>query len=146
MNLITALEASRISEIKKNWCVFLNIEKALVENYFEWLDLKIHHPNKTLFGKGTLNFKNKSYDIELYYSPFLSYRYDRIYIKDKSIRYNDDIHLYKDMSLCLYHPIIDKPLLRGISLYKMIPWITEWIVLYEKYKQYGVWLGKEIKH
>lgn len=146
MNLITALEASRISEIKKNWCVFLNIEKALVEKHFEWLDLKIHHQNKAIFGKGTLNFKNKRYDIELYYSPILSYRYDRIYIKDKSIKYNDDIHLYKDLSLCLYHPIIDKPMLRGIPLYKMIPWITEWIVLYEKYKQYGVWLGKEIKH
>lgn len=146
MNLITALEASRISEIKKNWCVFLNIEKSLVEKHFEWLDLKIHHQSKVLFGKGTLNFKNKKYDIELYYSPFLSYRYDRIYIKDKSIKYNDDIHLYKDLSLCLYHPIIDKPILRGIPLYKMIPWITEWIVLYEKYKQYGVWLGKEIKH
>lgn len=146
MNLITALEASRISEIKKNWFVFLNAEKSLVEKHFEWLDLKILTNKKILFGKGTIYFKNKSYDIELYYSPFFNFRYDRISIKDKSIKYNDAIHLYKDMTLCLYHPIIDKPLFRGIPLYKMIPWITEWIILYEKYKQYGVWLGKEIKH
>lgn len=146
MNLITALETSRITDIRKNWFIFLNIEKTLVENHFEWLDLKINYKNKVLFGNGILNFKNKSYHIELYYSPFLSYRYDRIYIKDKSIKYNDNIHLYKDLSLCLYHPIIDKPLLGGIPLFKMIPWITEWIILYEKYKQYGVWLGKEIKH
>ncbi len=63
MNLITALEANRISEIRKNWIVFLNTEKALVENHFEWLDLKIHHQNKVLLGNGTLNFKNKSYGI-----------------------------------------------------------------------------------
>lgn len=146
MNLTTVLEVNRISEIKKNWFVFLNLEKALLESHFEWLNLNINYENKVLFGKGTLNFKNKRFDIELFYSPFYNFRYDRIYIKDKSINYNDDIHLYKDLSLCLYHPIIDKPLLRGIPLYKMIPWITEWIVLYEKYKQYGVWLGKEIKH
>ncbi|WP_203256511.1 hypothetical protein [Hyunsoonleella ulvae] len=146
MNLITTLEANRIYEIKKNWCLFLNTEKALVENYFQWLSLKIHNQKKLLYGKGNLKFNTKSYDVELYYSPFFNFRHDRIYIRDKSIKYNDDIHLYKDLSLCLYHPVIDKPLLSGIPLYKMIPWITEWIVFYEKYREYGVWLGKEIKH
>lgn len=146
MNLITALEPNRISEIKENWYVFLNIEKSLVEKYFKWLDLKILTNSKTLLGKGTLNFEKVIYEIEIYYSPFFNFRYDRVYIKNKSIKYNDDIHLYGDLSLCLYHPVIDKPLLRGIPLYKMIPWITEWIVLYEEYKKYGVWLGKEIKH
>lgn len=146
MNLITALEANRISEIKKNWYVFLNIEKSLVEKHFEWLDLRILANKKTLFGKGTLNFEKEIYEIEIYYSPFYNFRYDRVYIKTKSIKYNDDIHLYGDLSLCLYHPVIDKPLLRGIPLYKMIPWIIEWIILYEEYKKYGVWLGKEIKH
>ena len=50
------------------------------------------------------------------------------------------------MSLCLYHPIIDKPYLQCIPLYKMIPWITEWIIFYIQWKKYGVWLGREIKH
>ena len=52
----------------------------------------------------------------------------------------------KDLSLCLYHPIIDKPTFRIIPLFQMIPWISEWIVFYEQWKKYGVWLGKEIKH
>lgn len=146
MNLITALEERRISEIKRNWFVFLNTEKFLVEKHFEWLDLKISVKKRMLSGKGTLNLKGKNYNIELYYSPFFNFRYDRIYVKDKSIKLNNDIHLYNDLSLCLYHPVIDKPILRGLPLYKIIPWITEWIVYHDGYKKYGVWLGKEIKH
>jgi len=38
------------------------------------------------------------------------------------------------------------PAFRTIALFNMIPWISEWIVFYEQWKKYGVWLGREIKH
>jgi hypothetical protein len=144
MNLITILEAKNLVEHKNHWFIFLSIQKYLVEQHFSWLNLKIK--DKTLYGNGTLEVNGVNYYIEFYYSPFNEFRYDRIYIKDKTIRYNDNIHLYRDLSLCLYHPVIDKPKLQMIPLYKMIPWITEWIVFYNQWKIYGVWLGKEIKH
>lgn len=146
MNLITILEANIIAEHKKYWFIFLTIQKYLIEQHFSWLNLKIVDNDKTLYGSGLLQVNGKDYHIEFSYSPFYQYRYDRIFIKEKSIIYNDKIHLYRDMSLCLYHPIIDKPKLQLIPLYKMIPWITEWIIFYNQWKTYGVWLGKEIKH
>ncbi|GGD30459.1 hypothetical protein [Flavobacterium orientale] len=146
MNLIAILAENIKSNQKNQWYSFLQNEKFLVEKHFDWLSLNINIESKSIIGKGTLNMAGKSYIILLSYSPYHSYRYDRIYIQDSSIEYNNDIHLYWDKSLCLYHPKFDKPLLNTIPLYKMIPWISEWIVFYEQWKKYGVWLGDEIKH
>lgn len=128
----------------KNYQVFLTIEKYFVEQNFNWLKLELK--DKILFGNGSVNIGNKNYCIEILYSPFYPNRFDRIFIRENRLEFNDKIHLYRDMSLCLYHPIIDKPLLGFIPLYKMIPWISEWIIHYNEWKKYGVWLGKEIKH
>lgn len=144
MSLITTLENSVIHNYRKNYYSSIIVEKYLVEKHFDWLKIEIK--GKALFGTGILKIANKNYSIELIYSPFLPNRFDRIYIKDKSITYNESIHLYYDLSLCLYHPVIDKPLFKIIPLYQMIPWISEWCVFYEEWKKYGVWLGKEIKH
>jgi hypothetical protein len=146
MNLIAILEENIKSKQRKQWYSFLLIEKFLVEKHFEWIDLKINSENKSIIGKGKLNVEGKNYEILLSYSPFNQHRYDRIYINDTSIKFNNKIHLYRDNSLCLYHPIFDKPILNTIPLYKMIPWITEWIVFYELWKKYGVWFADEIKH
>lgn len=146
MSFIGILEDNIKTNHKNNWYLFLKIEKNLVEKYFKWIELSLGEKNKSLIGKGVLYFRSKKYEVLLSYSPFNKYRYDRIYINDKKIKFNDDIHLYYDKSLCLYHPIYDKPALNFIPLYKMIPWIVEWIVFYEQWKKYGVWLGNEIKH
>lgn len=146
MNLITTLEADLTARSRKNWYVFLIIQKAFVEQYFKWLKMEIKSEIKSLYGSGNLIVNGKNYRIEMYYSPFYDIRFDRIYIIDKSIQYNRKIHLYSDMSLCLYHPVIDKPIMQIVPLFKMIPWITEWIVFYNQWKKYGVWLNKEIKH
>ena len=147
MDLITILEGNIRKKNQQDWFPFLIAQKALVEKYFNWLNLSIDVKNKSLEGKGILNIGEKSYSIQLSFSPFFPYRYDRIFVQDKSIKYNDNIHLYAVvLSLCLYHPIIDQPVLNKIPLFKMIPWISEWIVFYEQWKKYGVWFGKEIKH
>lgn len=146
MDLITILEARHLSEQKKHWFIFLSIQKYKIEKHFNWLKLEIISKNKTLYGSGLLEVNGENYNIEIFYSPFNEYRYERIYIKNKSMLYNDQIHLYRDMSLCLYHPIIDKPKFRIIPFYQIIPWITEWIIFYNQWKNYGVWFGKEIKH
>ncbi|HTN21947.1 MAG TPA: hypothetical protein VL125_15810 [Pelobium sp.] len=146
MELITVLAENNRKHHQKEWDVFLNVQKFIIEMYFDWLKLSINSKTKILIGRGVLNIGGKNHSILLSYSPFYPNRYDRIYIDDKSIKYSDEIHLYRDMSLCLYHPKIDKPALQIIPLFKMIPWISEWIVFYVQWKKYGVWLGKEIKH
>ncbi len=133
-------------ENQKYWFSFLSVQKYLVEKNFEWIELQINHKSKALIGKGKLSIGEKKYEILLSYSPFHNHRYDRIFINDDQIEYRRDNHLYIDNSLCLYHPVIDKPLFQIMPLYRMIPWISEWIVWYEHWKIYGVWLGREIKH
>ncbi len=146
MSLITILEENIKKEHQKNWLLYLSCEKYLVESNFDWIELTISEKDKSLIGKGKLIIGSKSYGILLSYSPFHTHRYDRIYIDGATIKFSNSVHLYHDMSLCLYHPRIDKPLFKPVHLYKMIPWIAEWIVFYEEWKKYGVWLGKEIKH
>ncbi len=146
MRITTILERNIKTLHQRDWFTFLFVQKLLVEKHFDWLNLYLNSHSKSLIGKGKLVVDNKKYKVLLSYSPFHDYRYDRIYIDDKAIKYNREIHLYRDLSLCLYHPIIDNPSNLTIPLFKMIPWICEWIIFYEQWKKYGVWLGKEIKH
>lgn len=140
------LEGDIKRDHQKSWFAFLNLQKNLVEKHFEWLNLKIDLKERILVGHGTLNIEDKPYKIKVFYSPYYKYRYERIYIENQSIKYNDAIHLYKDLSLCLYHPTVDQAIFNKIPLFKIIPRIGEWIVFYEQWKKYGVWMGKEIKH
>jgi len=146
MNLIIALEDNIIKSQRENSLIYLHVQKYFVEKYFSWISLEVIPSERKLYGNGMLSLGTDRFHVEVNFSPFYPYRYDRIYIKDKSIKYNDNIHVYRDLSLCLYHPLIDKPLLGSIPLYKLIPRISEWCVCYKEWKKYGVWLGKEIKH
>ncbi len=146
MDLTTILGNDIVRNHQKNWYIFLSIQKNLAEKHFSWLTCAIDINSKKLLGKGSISLGEKKYNIVFSYSPFHSSRYDRIFIADKSITYHKSIHLYADLSLCLYHPRIDQPLSRRILLLDIIPWITEWIIFYEQWKKYGVWFGKEIKH
>lgn len=132
---------------KDNWVGFLGYQKYMVEKSFDWIKLRVDTQSKQLKGEGILFLNQKRYEIALSYSPFNGfYRYDRIYIDDKHIKYSSGNHMYPDGTLCLYHPTADKVGVQIIPLYRMIPWISEWIILYEQWKKYGIWLGPEIKH
>ncbi|TKB99144.1 hypothetical protein [Pedobacter cryophilus] len=133
-----------ITECRKNYQEFLFVQKALVESYFPWL--KVVVKNKLLIADGTLEMFGKSYNVSITYSPFYEYRFDRIFLRNAGIKFNSAIHVYSDLSLCLYHPKIDMPLFKTVSLVDMVSWIPEWCVHYQEWKKYGVWLGKEIKH
>lgn len=146
MNHITTLEEIVRKNHQANWELFLSLQKDLVEQNFDWIKLKVDKKNKQLLGKGDLNLGNMNFSVILSYSPFNPSRYDRIYLIDNKLEYHRDIHVYGDLSLCLYHPLIDQGPFQKISLVKIIPWISEWIVFYLQWKKYGVWFGKEIKH
>lgn len=146
MSLITILESKTIAECKENWYSHLLIQKGLVDKCFPWLKCTI--VGDKLTGSGALKIAGVTYHVKISYSPFNERRFDRIYIKidGEDIVHHEDIHVYSDLSLCLYHPIFDKPLFDVVTLIKMVPWISEWCVFYQEWKKYKVWLGKEIKH
>lgn len=138
------MEERKYQELRNNWSIYLYGQLAIINYQFDWIKLWIE--GKFLKGDGCIKVDGIKYCINIIYSPFLPFRMDRIFIGNHNIVYNDEIHVYKDLSLCLYHTRIDKPFLGFIHLYSMIPWITEWCHFYNQYKKYGVWLGKEIKH
>lgn len=144
MTHIEILENNLLEDYKRSADRLLYLEKTLVEYHYSWLNLV--QTKTQILGKGTIYVNKERFDILLRYSPFLPIRFDRIYIDRKDIEFSSKIHLYKDKSLCLYHPVLDKPLLKIIPLFKIIPWISEWCVHYLEWKKYGVWLGKEIAH
>lgn len=138
------IEKAIFENYKSNCSINLILEKNLIEQKFNWLKLKI--VNKSIIAEGKLYLGKKWFEIEIYYSPLYPYRFDRIFIKNEKIIFDDRIHVYGDLSLCLYHPQIDKSPFEIIPLYKLIPRVTEWCIHYENFKLYKVWLGKEIKH
>ena len=144
MSIIGTLENKLLLEYKKKWLQNASIERSLVESSYDWL--KLEYEDGFLKGNGNLSTPSNSYLVEVLYSPFFKGRFDRIYIRNANIKYNSKIHLYADLSLCLYHPRFDKPLGKIIPLVKMIPWISEWCIHYEEWKKYGIWFGKEISH
>lgn len=125
-----------------NKFIKLHVDKELVENNFDWLKLSIK--NEYIFGSGTLVLNGLKYQVELMYSENFKSRKDRIWIKN--IAYNKAIHMYLDGTLCLYHPESDVSKYRGLPLYQILPWISEWCIHYEEWKKYGVWLGDEYEH
>lgn len=129
---------------KSNYRLNLILEKHLVELNFDWLKLRIS--NKAIIGSGRFYLEKKYYDIEINYSPFFLYRNDRVYLRSENFSFDERMHVYSDLSLCLYHPVIDKSPYQIIPLYKLIPRVIEWCIYYENFKLYKVWLGKEIKH
>ena len=144
MNHITILEKSRYEVIVENLDCVLLMEKYLVEDSFDWI--RIDAKKDVLIGTGELKINGLNFEISLEYSPLWKLRFEKIFIKNPDIPFIEDIHIYSDKSLCLYHPIIDNPTGRVISLKTMIPWISEWCVHFLEWKKYGVWLGSEIMH
>lgn len=144
MTNIEILENNLLKNYRQNADSLLYLEKTLVEFHYNWLTL--YKSKSEILGKGAIYVQDEKFDILLKYSPFLPNRYDRIYIDRREIPYNSGIHMYRDRSLCLYHPVLDKPLFKLIPLFKIIPWISEWCIHYLEWEKYGVWLGKEIKH
>ncbi len=132
--------------LRKYWLINLYIEKYLLEREFKNVHVNLDVENKQLKGVAYFNVDSFEYKVKIKYSFFHVSHYDRIYILDKRIKYHREIHVYRDMSLCLYHPKVDNPLNQIIPLRDMIPWVGEWLIYYRQWKKFGVWLGKEIKH
>ena len=147
MKGIETLEVLKNDNHKKGFQPFLQVEKSLVEQHFDWLSLKVK--GEFLYGEANISPEGcrDNYQIQVYYSPFFwsekDKRYERIYIKKPNIKFNPRTHMYSDRSLCLYYP---HDYVHYIPLFKCLTWTSEWLVKYEYFKQKGVWIGNEVQH
>tara|TARA_R110001592_G_scaffold3510_6_gene19610 strand:+ start:2193 stop:2612 length:420 start_codon:yes stop_codon:yes gene_type:complete len=134
----------RIPNLTKD-LVSTHIQKKLIEDNFNWI--KCFVKDGSLIGGGKIQPKGckKVYNVNFVYSPNNKGRKDNICIKDKKIKFGLVPHLYNDNSLCLYHPSDLSPYLE-FNFIDTIPWISKWLVTYELWLKYGVWLDKEFRH
>jgi hypothetical protein len=145
MKDIGILETITLENARKCSYSYLLIEKILIEGKYDWLRCVI--VGNELLGQGYLFSKSsgKKYKILIKYSYHHSSRYDRVWVMEPSIRYNSNTHMYYDNTLCLYYPK-DLPVTRITPLVTMFPWISEWLVKYEFWEKYKVWIGEEAPH
>lgn len=69
-----------------------------------------------------------------------------VWVISPKIPFSNDIHLYRDGSLCLYYPE-ETPWNHTDNLHeKIVPWTAEWLVYYELYLLTGIWHGKSAPH
>jgi len=145
MKDIGILETITLENARKNSGLYLLIEKILVESKYDWLQCVI--VGNELLGQGYLSSKSsgKKYKVLIKYSYYHPWRFDRIWVVEPYVRYHPKTHMYCDHTLCLYYPR-DLPVTRIIPLATMLPWIYEWLVKYEIWEKYKVWLGEEVPH
>lgn len=148
MKGIGTLEINRYAAIGRNLSSILNIEKAIVEINHSWLNC-IKSDNKLLC-KGFIQPIGccRKYEILVEYSPIdycLGKRIEKIWVVNPNIKWNSEIHMYKNDTLCLYYPP-DLSLAIPLSLNTLLPWVAEWLVKYEFWERYKVWIGVEVQH
>lgn len=124
---------------------FLNHEKILLEENYDFLDCKI----KSIGGKnnivvvGHYNQTGKLYTYQITYD---GYNAPTVKILSPTL-IEAPPHVYKDLSLCLYYPQKTPWSNKTCNLYShIIPWVHEWILYYEIYLITGVWEHPEVKH
>ena len=145
MKAIGILDTMLREDAKKNSYSYLLIEKILIETKYDWLQCIIS--GNELLGRGYLISKSSGmkYKILISYSYNRSGRFDKIWVVEPNIQYHAETHMYIDDTLCLYYPE-DFPVTKITPLATMLPWISEWLVKYEFWKKYKVWLGQEAPH
>lgn len=129
---------------RKTYPILLR-QKSLIERNYNYLKCNIID-SKRLICHGVLqpNSSCDKYKIKLTYEVG---KKPQVHILDPKIVYNDEIHLYKNGSLCLFHPTdLTWDDHKIIIAKTIIPWVSEWIVFYEIWKITKKWLGAEVRH
>jgi len=132
-----------IPEKGRNTFQSLVLEKRLIDDYFPFINTKII--GNTLFGYGYCQPSEFSTTYQ-YRIEYMAGEYPHVNPISPKIDYNDDIHLYSDLSLCLHYPK-DFSFSEDSHLYNtIIPWTQEWFVFYEIYQITGKWEHPYVPH
>ncbi|WP_271767911.1 hypothetical protein [Aquimarina algiphila] len=144
MNRIDLSKKYRHPNILKDF-ISAYIQQKLIEDNFDWV--KSFVKDGKLIGTGKIKPKGckNTYDIIFEYDPNKKDRKENIFVRDEKIKFGKVPHLYNNNSLCLYHPSDFSPFI-PFNFVDVVPWISKWLVTYELWLKYGVWLDKEFKH
>jgi hypothetical protein len=119
-------------------------QKALVEKFFPCFQCHyVGGAHLECVGHITPSARSATYTLQI------RYRYGgvpRVFVTSPDTFPSAIIHMYPDHSLCLYFPPEDPWKISDDVHRKIIPWVAEWVLLYELYLIENKWLGPEAPH
>ena len=122
----------------------LFIQQQSIHKHFECFNCKVKGDSLTCYGKIIPEEGCQEYRVKIQQKRGQA---PKAWIIKPQIKYNRNIHMFEeDNSLCLYDCRINPWQSKDYIYSSIIPWIAEWIVLYELYIIHGQWLGPEAPH
>jgi hypothetical protein len=120
----------------------VGIQIAKMQKLFP--QLKYYRKNGQMFWLGTLqpSVSSPDYLIKIIYRIKKS---PSVYVLNPEIIANAP-HRYLDGSLCLYYPRDWSWSYEKMIAETIVPWIAEWLLLYEFWIETGKWWGEEAPH
>lgn len=119
------------------------MQKHLVEKHFPAFRCRLNRSVLECTGEIRPTDQSDPYTVRV---SFTEWGVPEVRIVKPRIAHNSAIHMYRNGTLCLYHPPT-QPWSGALDLHKtIIPWIAEWLVYYELYLTEGKWLGPEVPH
>lgn len=124
---------------RRNKFAAVNYQKYFIDKRYTIFKTNIQ--NETLTCKGVIQVDGcPDYDVRI---SFTAGRPPKVTLPNVEVHSKFHVHLYEDNSLCLYYPQEQKWTdYTKIAAYT-IPWVVEWIYLYEIWKLTGKWEAEE---
>lgn len=119
------------------------LQALLVQKHFPGFKCRLRCGRLECAGDIQPSDDSDKYSIRVQYEEWKA---PKVRILKPHIEPSTDIHMYRDGTLCLYHPPT-QPWSGKNDLHKtIIPWTSEWLVYYELYQTEKKWMGPAIPH
>jgi hypothetical protein len=119
------------------------LQTYLLAKHFPFLKCSLRRGKLECVGSITPTEHSETYKIRLRYTEW---GFPSVKILHPHIEARPEIHMYRDGTLCLFHPP-SQPWTGVDHLHStIIPWTAEWLVYYELFLIEGRWLGPEVAH
>lgn len=124
---------------RRNKFAAINYQKYFIDKFYSIFKTRIQ--NDKLACKGVIQIDGcQDYEVEIQFTPGMP---PKVTLPKLDVESKFDIHMYEDKSLCLYYPQEQKWTDYTKIAEFTIPWVVEWIYLYEIWKLTGKWEAKE---
>ena len=120
----------------------LLLEKHLLEKHYAFLTVSVSRNLLICQGYCRPTELSTTYDYKIVYKIG---NYPKVYCLNP-IKYDDEIHMYLDNSLCLFYPKDFSWTNKSFLFNTILPWTHEWFVFYELYQITGKWHHPFVPH
>jgi hypothetical protein len=119
------------------------IEKYFLEKHYSFLKVVLANSTLECIGRYQPSEHSATYVYRIRFTPG---KPPKVFVTSPKIIYDENVHMYRDGSLCLYYPK-DYNWTNFSNLYNtIVPWTHEWFVFYELYQLTGEWKHPFVDH